>query len=69
MDSVGVGAVTGRRYTDAKNLNICAIIEFEMRLRAVLNCYPGDRYTIATIEPQSLRKRTPRITLLIVFNN
>ena len=54
VNSVCIGAVTGGQNTNTGNLNICTIVEFEMCLRAVLNCYPGHCHTTTSIEPQSL---------------
>jgi len=59
MNSISIGTVTWRRDTKIMNQDTNAIVEFEVALRTVLNCYASDGNVKTSIKPQSLyNKRT-----------
>ena len=52
--AVSVEAVPGGRDGHVVDLHGFTVIELEVALRAVLNCYAGDCHVVTPIEPQSL---------------
>lgn len=59
MNSISIETVTWRRYSKIMNQDSNAIVELEMALRTVLNCYASDGNVKTSIKPQSLyNKRT-----------
>lgn len=51
VNSVGVEAVSWGRDTHIEDLDSFTVIELEVALWAVLDCYSGDRHIITSIKP------------------
>lgn len=54
MNPISVGAITGRRNTEIVHGNSDAVVELQMALGAILDCYTGYRYIEASVESKRL---------------
>ena len=54
MNSISIETITWRRNIKIMNQDSNAIVELEVALRTVLNCYASDGNVKTSIKPQSL---------------